>query len=104
MQSLILLFQISKDRFGLAFENFVFVGILTFEHSAPDLIGDKFNASSPDSSFKNTTAAECEDLLRRLAKYTDDCVLRTVFAIFDDRSAEDGSVILVQTVDVVYDR
>lgn len=40
-------------------------------------------------------------MLERLAADTNDSVLHTCFAIFDERSLQDGSVLLVQTVDDV---
>lgn len=80
-------------------ENFVFVDSLTFKHTAPDLASDNFVASSPDSPFKNKTATECSALLKRLAEETGAYILNTVFAIFDEQTLQDGSVVLVQTVD-----
>jgi hypothetical protein len=58
---------------------------LTFKHTAPDLEGDKFEASSPDSPFKGKNVAEY--------------ILDTVFAIYDDQSTQDGCLLLVQIVD-----
>jgi hypothetical protein len=72
---------------------------LTFKHTAPDLEGDKFEASSPDSPFRGKNVAECSALLKRLAEQTGAYILDTVFAIYDDQSTQDGSLLLVQTVD-----
>jgi hypothetical protein len=72
---------------------------LTFKHTAPDLVSDKFEASSPESPFKGKNVAECSALLKRLAEQTGSFILDTVFAVFDDRSTQDGSILLVQTVD-----
>jgi hypothetical protein len=72
---------------------------LTFKHTAPDLLGDKFEASSSDSPFKGKSLAECFVLLKRLAEQTGDSILDTVFAVFDNRTKQDGSILLAQTVD-----
>jgi hypothetical protein len=72
---------------------------LTFKHTAPHLASDKFEASAPDSPFKGKTLAECAALLERLAEQTRDSVLHTVFAVFDERTKQDGSILLAQTVD-----
>jgi hypothetical protein len=80
-------------------ENFVFVDSLTFKHTAPDLASDDFTTSSPDSPFIGKNATECSALLKRIAAETGAYVLDTVFAIFDDQTLQDGSVVLVQTVD-----
>jgi hypothetical protein len=80
-------------------ENFVFVDSLTFKHTAPDLSTSNFTASSPDSPFKNKSATECSALLTRLAEQTGAYILDTVFAIYDEQTVQDGSVLLVQTVD-----
>jgi hypothetical protein len=72
---------------------------LTFKHTAPHLASDKFEASSPESPFKGKSLAECAALLERLAEQTRDSVLHTVFAVFDERTKQDGSILLVQAVD-----
>ena len=43
--------------------------------------------------------AECSALLRRLAEQTGAYILDTVFAVYDDQSTQDQSLLLVQTVD-----
>jgi hypothetical protein len=91
--------QINDDDFGQACENFVFVDSLTYKYTAPDVTGDKFEASSPGSPFKGKNIAECSTLLKRLAEQTGAWVLDTVFAVFDDQSSQDGSILLAQTVD-----
>jgi hypothetical protein len=63
------------------------------------VLGDKFEASSPESPFKGKTLAECSALLQRLAEATGNSVLDTVFAVYDDRTKQDGSILLAQTVD-----
>lgn len=93
--------KINAEDFGQPHEGFVFVDSLTFKHTTSDLPGDNFHASSPDSPFKTKSVTECGAMLERLAADTDDSVLHTCFAIFDDRSLQDGSVVLVQTVDDV---
>jgi len=80
-------------------ENFVFVDSLTFKHTAPDLASDKFATSSPDSPFKGSRATESSALLKRIAEETGAYILSTVFAIFDDQTIQDGTILLVQTVD-----
>jgi hypothetical protein len=80
-------------------EGFVFVDSLTHKHTAPHLSTSHFTASSPDSPFKGKSATECSALLKRVAEDTGAYILDTVFAIYDDRTLRDGSVLLVQTVD-----
>ena len=80
-------------------ENFVFVDNLTSKHTSPHLSTSTLTASSPTSPFKNKPATECSALLKRLASETGAYILDTVFAIFDDQTLQDGSVVLVQTVD-----
>lgn len=80
-------------------ENFIFVDSLAHKHTAPDLATSHFTPSSPASPFKNKTATECSALLKILADQTGAYILDTVFAIFDEQTLQDGSVVLVQTVD-----
>jgi hypothetical protein len=80
-------------------EGFVFVDSLTHKHTSPHLSTSPFTASSPDSPFKNKTATECSALLTRLASNTGAYILDTVFAVYDEQTVQDGSVLLVQTVD-----
>lgn len=84
---------------GNLHEAFVFVDSLTHKHTAPDLTTSNLKPSSPTSPFKGKTATECSTLLKNLAEETGAYILDTVFAIFDDRTLRDGSVVLVQTVD-----
>lgn len=63
------------------------------------MAGDEFEASSPDSPFRGKNAKECSALLGRLVEETGAYVLDTVFGIWDDRSMQDGSILLVQMVD-----
>ena len=80
-------------------ENFVFVDSLTSKHTVPDLSTSTLKPSSPSSPFKNKSATECSVLLKRLTTETGAYILDAVFAIFDDQTLRDRSVILVQTVD-----
>jgi hypothetical protein len=63
------------------------------------VLGDKFEASSPESPFKAKNLTECSALLKRLAEESGNSVLDTVFAVYDDRTKQDGSILLAQTVD-----
>lgn len=83
----------------LSCENFVFVDSLTHKHTTPDLSTSPFTSSSSSSPFKQKTATECSALLKLLADQTGAYVLDTVFAIFDEQTLQDGSVVVVQTVD-----
>lgn len=81
------------------YEAFIFVDSSTHKHTAPDLPTSHLKPSSSTSPFKNKTAKECSALLTHLASSTGAYILDTVFAILDDRTLRDGSVVLVQTVD-----
>lgn len=89
----------NEEDSGNLHEAFVFVDNLTHKHTAPDLATSNLEPSSPSSPFKGRTATECSTLLKNLAEETGAYILDTVFAIFDDRTLRDGSVVLVQTVD-----
>lgn len=91
--------QANDEDMGAPSNCVVFVDSLTFKHTVPHQAGDKFEASSPNSPFKGKSVKECSALLKQLSEATGAFILNTTFAIFDERSLEDGSVLLVQTVD-----
>jgi hypothetical protein len=69
---------------------------LTVKYTTGDLEGDKFEASDPESPFKGKSTDECSALLTRLAEETGAYTLDAVFGVYDKRSTQDGSILLVQ--------
>jgi hypothetical protein len=89
--------QLNNDFFGVPSppEHFVFVDSVTHAYIKSDRLGDKFETSSSTSPFKGKSAAECHALLKQLREDTGTPIAYGTFAILDDRSLQDETVILV---------
>lgn len=69
---------------------------MTVKYTTEDLEDHEFEASDPESPFKDQSADECSALLTRLAENTGAYTLDAVFGVYDQRSTQDGSILLVQ--------
>ena len=76
--------------------NMVFVDSLTFTYSEASEIGESSSATSSDSPFKDKSTHDCYLLLKRLREETGSDVSCELFAIMDQRSLEDDTLLLAQ--------
>lgn len=75
----------------------VFADSIDQTYSLPSLLGDDFSPSSPTSPFSGKSAHECHVLLKGLCENAKSAILDPgIFAIFDERSLQDDTVLLVE--------
>ncbi|KAK4502609.1 hypothetical protein PRZ48_006035 [Zasmidium cellare] len=74
---------------------FVFVDSLTEEYDAPSE-APVMDASSPDSPFMGKSTHECYELLQQLLEDTGSDIDYDCFAIMDERSIKDDTLLLAE--------
>jgi hypothetical protein len=72
----------------------VFVDCLDNYYDEPSMIPTDAD-SDPDSPFLNKSPEECFKLLHKLREDTESEILTNIFAIMDERSAQNDTVLLV---------
>lgn len=78
-------------------QNIAFVDSMT-EITMNDSLGHNTSSSSLTSPFRGKNAFDCYHLLRKLCTETESIVDQNVFAMLDERSLQDDTVVLV-TID-----
>lgn len=74
----------------------IFVDSSEHTYSAASLLEDGAKPSSSTSPFTGKTAQECYVLLKHLCERTKSTLYPDIFAIFDERSLQDDTVLLVE--------
>lgn len=74
----------------------VFVDSISKTYTRQDKQGSNTPSSSSANSFKDKSPQDCFLLLKQLVANTESIVVTQMFAIFDERSLQDDTVLIVE--------